>query len=49
MALDKVSGTTQNYKKIFNDIEINGDLRSRILKLGQVSLKEGMLFIGYVR
>ena len=40
--------STLAYKKAFDDIENQGDLRSRIHKLGVTSLKPGMIFLGYV-
>lgn len=43
-----MSEGTMAYKQAFEEIEGQGDLRNRVLKLGQNSLKEGMLFLGYV-
>ena len=40
--------STLSYKKAFEEIENQGDLRCRILKLGVSSLKTGMIFLGYV-
>jgi predicted RNA-binding protein with RPS1 domain len=42
------SGTTLQYKKLFSELEGNGDLRARLYKLGAESLKVGMLFVGKI-
>ncbi|EGR29983.1 programmed cell death 11, putative [Ichthyophthirius multifiliis] len=42
------SGNTIEYKKIFQEVEKQGDLRNRLIKLGQGSLKQGMIFVGYI-
>lgn len=43
-----MSKGTLSYKKAFEDTESQGDLRNRVFKLGVGSLKEGMVFLGYV-
>lgn len=42
------NGSTHEYKQMFDEIEKIGDLRNRIFKLGSVSLKTGMIVMGYV-
>ena len=41
-------GTTVKFKKLLGYQEANGDLRSRVYKLGVPSLRQNMLFVGYV-
>ena len=41
-------GTTVKFKKLLGYQEANGDLRSRVYKLGVPSLRKNMLFIGYI-
>lgn len=41
-------GTTIQFKKKFGYQEGQGDLRTRVLKLGPSSIKENMIFVGYV-